>query len=297
MENYLHLIKGAYDLHIHSGPDLLPRKIDDLEMAERIKISGMAGFSMQSHYFATGERAKIVNKLYPDCHAVGTIVLNQYVGGINPAAVEVAARSETKIVWFPTQDSSHARSDIFDSGKPLEKLPFWAKILMEMKEENKLPPSINILQDGKLIDSVYDVLDTIAKHNMMLVTGNISHPECFALVKEAHKRKVEKILIALVDHPSVNYTIEQQKELAGYGAYMEHCYNTWSSNKVDLAETINQIRTMGADRVVLSTDLGQKKNIFPDEGMLHFAAELSKAGFSHKDILKMTAHNSRNLIS
>ena len=28
------LIQGAYDLHIHSAPDVLPRKADDLELAQ-----------------------------------------------------------------------------------------------------------------------------------------------------------------------------------------------------------------------------------------------------------------------
>ena len=30
------LIQGAYDLHVHSAPDVMPRKMDDLEMAQRI---------------------------------------------------------------------------------------------------------------------------------------------------------------------------------------------------------------------------------------------------------------------
>ena len=38
------LIKGAYDLHVHSAPDVLPRKMNDIAMAERIKQSGMAGY-------------------------------------------------------------------------------------------------------------------------------------------------------------------------------------------------------------------------------------------------------------
>ena len=36
------LIQGAYDLHIHSAPDVLPRKADDLELAQRFLKAGMA---------------------------------------------------------------------------------------------------------------------------------------------------------------------------------------------------------------------------------------------------------------
>lgn len=30
------LIRGGYDLHVHSAPDVLHRKMDDIEMAKRI---------------------------------------------------------------------------------------------------------------------------------------------------------------------------------------------------------------------------------------------------------------------
>ena len=37
------IITGAYDLHVHPGPDVMPRKFDDFELAERVVDSGMAG--------------------------------------------------------------------------------------------------------------------------------------------------------------------------------------------------------------------------------------------------------------
>ena len=40
------LIQGAYDLHVHTAPDVLPRRLDDFEMAQRVMDSGMAGFAM-----------------------------------------------------------------------------------------------------------------------------------------------------------------------------------------------------------------------------------------------------------
>ena len=36
------LIQGAYDLHVHSAPDVMPRKLDDLEMARRVIEIGRA---------------------------------------------------------------------------------------------------------------------------------------------------------------------------------------------------------------------------------------------------------------
>lgn len=290
------LIQGAYDLHVHSAPDVLPRKMTDVEMAQRIEKSGMAGYAIKSHYFCTAERAQIINEMFPKCHAVGAITLNSSVGGINPAAVEMAGRAGTKIVWFPTCDSKHEMAHVFN-GDPNKKLPYWAKIVIEMREAGIEPPVICILDDqGNLKKDVYDVLDVIAKYNMILATSHISHEETFALVKEAHRRKVERIVITHVDFPTTFYTVEEQKELLKYGAYMEHCYTTFATGKVDFSETLSQIRAIGPDHVILGTDLGQKTALYPDEGLEEFATKLYENGFSAEEVRKMTVKNPTALV-
>ena len=103
MQNFL---KNAYDLHIHCWPDVVARKVDDAEMARRAIACGMKGFAIKSHYTPTAERAAMIRRDYPEIHVIGGIVLNTTVGGINPMAVECAARNQAKIVWFPTMDSS-----------------------------------------------------------------------------------------------------------------------------------------------------------------------------------------------
>ncbi len=290
------LIQGAYDLHVHSAPDILPRKMDDLEMAERITASGMAGYAIKSHYFCTSERATLVKKLYPTCDAIGTITLNSSVGGINPTAVEMAARSGAKLVWFPTCDSEHEIQHVF-GGDPNKKLPYWAQIIVQLKEEGIQIPTISLTENGKLTTQTHEVLDVIAKYQMILSTGHMSHQETFALVKAAKEHGVKNIVITHVDFPTTFYTIDEQKELASYGAVMEHCYTTFATGKVDFAVTLEQIRALGADTVILGTDLGQATAIYPDEGLAEFANSLYKAGISETDIRKMTVDNNRRLLN
>ncbi|OLR65227.1 cytosolic protein [Peptoniphilus porci] len=290
------IIKGAYDLHVHSAPDILPRKFDDLEMAQRIIDSGMAGFAAKSHYFCTAERAKLVNKLYPDCNMVGAISLNSSVGGINPMAVEMAARAGTKIVWFPTCDSKHEQSFVFNDD-PNKKLPYWASIVIQLKEDGINYPTYRILDEtGKLIDEVYEILDIIAKYDMILATGHLSHEETFALVEEASKRGVEKIIITHVTFPTTFYDIEEQKRLIKYGAYMEHCYTTYSTNKVDFSVMYEQIKAVGTDNVILATDLGQSTALYPDEGLYDFAMKLIEAGIDESDVRDMIVKNPADLL-
>lgn len=283
------LIQGAYDLHVHSAPDVLPRRMNDLEMARRIVDSGMAGYAIKSHYFCTSERAELVRELYPQCDAVGTLTLNSSVGGINPAAVEMACRSGIKLVWFPTCDSENEQSYVFDGRAKV--LPYWAKILIQLREEGVSNPTISILKDGELIPSALEVLDIIAKYDIILATSHISHKEAFALVKAAKERGVKRIVVTHVDFPNTFYSIEEQKELAGYGAFMEHCYTTFATGKVDFETTLSQIRALGADHVILSTDLGQKTAKYPDEGMEEFAEKLLENGFGEEEIHKMMVDN------
>ena len=291
------LITGAYDLHVHSAPDVMPRLMDDLDMIGRVKESGMAGYVIKSHYFCTAERAAIINKMQSDCRAIGAITLNSAVGGINPTAVEMAGRAGAKLVWFPTCDSRHERSHVFN-GDPNKKLPYWAKILIQMKEEGIEAPTISILDDnGELIPAVNDVLDIIKKNNMVLATSHISHEECFALVKRAQERGVERVIITHADFPTTYYTIEEQQKLVSMGAYIEHCYTTWATKKVDLEDSIAQIKAIGADHVIIATDLGQTTSIYPDEGMLAYAEQLVAHGFSEGDVRKMVRDNPAGLIS
>jgi Family of unknown function (DUF6282) len=288
------LLSDAYDLHVHSAPDVLPRKMDDVEMAQRIITSGMKGYAIKSHYFCTSERAETIRKIFPSCNAIGTITLNSSVGGINPMAVEMAGRSGAKIVWFPTVDSEHELAHLAQS--PSEKLPYWAKIKEQMKAEGILSPTICILKDGKLKDEVFSVLDIIARFNMILATSHISKAEAFALVKAAKEHKVERIIITHVDFPSTFYSIEEQRELLKYGAFVEHCYTTPATGKVAWEVVIGQIRAIGAERTILTTDLGQATGIYPDEGLALFGEKLLQNGFSETEVRTMIVKNPVSLV-
>src|SRR5881628_3814939 len=123
-------LEGAYDLQIHVGPDVIARRIDDIDCAKEFLAHGLKGFVLKSHYVQTGERAQVVTKAVPGIKALGAITLNHSVGGLNPVAVELAGRSGCKIVWMPTVDAANETAARLDGGST--KLPFWAKIQREL---------------------------------------------------------------------------------------------------------------------------------------------------------------------
>ena len=86
------LVRGAVDYHVHVAPDFVARRITDVDLARRCLETGQAGFGLKSHYTPTTERAQVVAAAVPGVVVLGTITLNRAVGGLNPLAVEVAAR-------------------------------------------------------------------------------------------------------------------------------------------------------------------------------------------------------------
>ena len=76
---------------------------------------------------------------------------------------------------------------------------------------------------------------------------------------------------------------------------MAHIWNT-ATGKIDFSVTLEQIKALGADKVILSTDLGQKTAVYPDEGLLDFATRLYENGFSEGEIRKMTVDNPSVLV-
>ncbi|MDA8126481.1 MAG: DUF6282 family protein [Deltaproteobacteria bacterium] len=287
-------LKDAYDLHVHSGPDVLPRRFDDIDMARRIIAAGMKGYVIKSHYFCTSERAQLIGKMFPRCNAVGAVTLNSSMGGINPAAVEMAGRSGAKMVWFPTIDSANELEQLARS--PADKLPYWAKIKRQMEAEGVRSPTLCILKNGKLQDEAFEILDIMARFNMILATGHVSKAEAFALVKAARARKVERIIMTHVDFPATFLTIEEQKEMVRCGACMEHTYTTPATGKVAWDLVMAQIRAIGPEHIVIGTDLGQTAGVFPDEGLVLYGRKMVENGFSEEDFRTIIVKNAAALL-
>ena len=104
------LLKGAFDFRIHAGPE--PdgeRRTDYLEAGRDAYEAEMAGFVLMKHRQPTALAAYALNRMYPGFHAVGSVVLNTSVGGLNPDAVESSAKLGAKVVWMPTQDAQSIR--------------------------------------------------------------------------------------------------------------------------------------------------------------------------------------------
>jgi len=288
-------LEGAYDLQVHVAPDVIARRIDDIDCAKEFVARGLKGFVLKSHYVQTGERAQVVAKAVPGSRVFGAVTLNHSVGGLNPVAVELAGRSGCRIVWMPTVDAENETAGRLDGGA--DKLPFWAKIQRELAAEGISPPPLSVIDDaGELIEPARRCLDRIARHDMILATGHLGRKEIFALVRAAKPMGVRKVVVTHAEFPSQNLTGSEQRELADLGAVIEHCFTTTYTAKATWESAFANIRAAGVSRAIISTDLGQTINPPVAEGFAMFAQRLLDGGFTAAEVRTMAVTNPARLI-
>jgi uncharacterized protein DUF6282 len=288
-------LEGAYDLQVHVGPDVIARRIDDIDCAKEFLSHNMKGFVIKSHYMQTGERAQVASKAVPGSCVLGALTLNHSVGGLNPVAVELAGRTGCKIVWMPTVDAQNETAGRLDGGSA--KLPFWAKIQRELAAEGISPPPLSVVDEsGQLVEAARRCLERIGKHNMILATGHLGRIEIFALVRAAKEMGLKKVVVTHAEFPSQSLTGDEQKELADLGAIIEHCFTTTYTGKAPWETAFANIRKAGVSRAVISTDLGQTINPPVAEGFAMFAQRLLDAGFTAADVRMMAVTNPSRLV-
>ena len=93
------LLEGVCDIHMYALPSVFPtRYLDEIELARQARDVGYKAVLVKEHHTTNADRAQTINKLVPDIHFFGGIVLNHYVGDLNPFAVETAIRFGAKEV-------------------------------------------------------------------------------------------------------------------------------------------------------------------------------------------------------
>ncbi|MFT4083501.1 MAG: DUF6282 family protein [Nocardioides sp.] len=289
------LVEGAYDTHIHVAPDVMRRRIDDLSLARRFAEVGLAGFVLKSHYIPTAERAAVVRAAVPGVDVLGSLTLNGSVGGMNPTAVEIAARSGARVVWFPTVDSANQRASRAQA--PADSTPpMWAALQDDLRALGIYPPAIDVVGGaGDVLPDVEAVLTLIARHDLVLATGHLAAAEILAVTRRAVELGVQRIVITHPEFTSQRLSVADQRELVEYGALLERCFTTPYTGKVAWRDMVENIKKVGTEHSVLSSDLGQPFNPPVEDGIALMADWLLADGFSEDEVHTMTVVNSSRL--
>jgi predicted TIM-barrel fold metal-dependent hydrolase len=281
------LLEGSIDVHIHSSPDIFPRIMNDIDLALAAKQQGMRAILIKNHVVITADRAEIASA-QADFPVFGAIALNLTVGGLNLEAVEVALKMGAKEVWMPTIHASHyvAQKD---------HVPTLAKAV-----KADLKGIYLLKEDGSLKDELFPILKKIAEADVALGTGHITLQEAKAVIKEAAKAGVKKIIVTHPLATFVNYSHEDMKWCLDNGAmFLEHVFNDVTRQvafPITQKAIADAIRAIGAKHIVMSTDSGQWLNPIPAQSMGIYIKDMLDLGISEDDVRRMVSTNPARML-
>lgn len=281
-------VDGAYDLHVHSSPDLFPRIADDAQMVADAARRGFAGVVMKNHFEGTASRAALAARAVPGLKVYGGLVLNRYVGGINPHAVEVALRLGARVIWMPTLDAACHRAAF----------GFGGGFLAQSSGLETQAPGLTILRGGRLVEEARDVMTLIRERGAALATGHLSFEEIRALVDEAEGQGFRKLILTHPYDKAPGLTLEQVRGLARPSVRVEFvfCSITPRWAFTDAATIARCITAVGAQQFIISSDGGQAHNPMPAEGYHQFVNVLHAAGVARDDFRVMCRENADFLL-
>ena len=291
------LPEGAIDMHVHpleNGEFSVPLVMDTIR---GMKEAGMSGVLLKPHFVETTLMSELADEIVSDFDVFGGLILEHSAGGINPNVVADQIENGAKKIWmslmtqnFWDNQLSHPRGYLNeDDMQRMEKRhgPFWSYLNEngEIKEEIRA--------------DLQEVLEIIADADVIFDTGHASPEESIALVEEAKKVGVDKVV---VDHPvsvTKQATIEQQKEMAEMGAYMEQSWAKMqpSGGAMPPEKFAEAIKAVGAEKTVLVSDYAAGSHPPPAEAMREYIVTLNNHGISDSEIELMIKENPRELLN
>lgn len=285
-------IRRFIDLHVHVGPEVIPRKYTAPQLVneESGKVGGLA---LKNHFCPTAPFIGGMEK--EDLVLVGSVTLNNYVGGLNPDAVYASAKISRLpiIVWFPTINAQN-----FLNRSDYEIPPEWVGSGFRSRLSNEVKGICVIDNKGKLTEDTTKVLQAIKDNECILATGHISWQEARCLVNEAVSMGIKRVIVTHPIYQLINMPLEVQKELAlNDGVYIEQTFAMYSIDSIPIGRIVKQIKALGAENCIISSDVGQVNSPSPSEALKTFAELLLKKGITEDELRIMGEVNPKKLLS
>ena len=301
--------RGITETHYHVGPELLPRRYDVLRLADAA-VTARATIVLKNHTYPTTPLAALARhergaRLY------GSVVLNAFVGGINPAAIESAISGNKAdvgatepdeapvVVWMPTV---HSESHLRTLGHAFD--PRWSGCCSHGAAEGAAAPEAELPMPVRCFDErlrplpeLLETLDAIARYRCILATGHLSAAEIRVLVPLALERGVPRVILTHPHYPAVALSDQDIGLLtADPRVFAEHCFAIHTIEDVPLERFVSAICASPPRQVILSTDFGQIfSDPFPD-GSLRYAREIRRVAdgrLGDDEIADMFCRNGR----
>jgi hypothetical protein len=283
------LLKGAVDLHVHSGPSTMARQVDHFQAVEQAAKAGLRGIMFKDHHYSVAPFIPIMDRLlgHLDVAMFSGLVLNNSTGGLNPFVVDAQLKQGAKLIWMPTaQAANHIRTS-------------HRKQRLASNVQLKPSPGITVVDAyGGILDEVKQILDSIAEFDAILSSGHLHVWEIWKLFEEARRRGVKRLL---VNHPmyGLHFTYDDIREIAEFGALVEQSACLYVDSRFNVfspQELKEHILAAGVENSSIGSDLGQVDNPTPVEGLRQAVKMCLALGFSEDEIRTMVRDNPARLV-
>lgn len=288
-------LEGAIDIHVHAGPELFPRIGDAVDFATSARDAGMAGMVFKAHHEGTVTRAYYTSLMVPGIDLYGGIVLNEFIGGINPKAVGAALQQGARIIWGPTM---HAKHHVETLGKGTYGVGH-----MTLAPELASPGLTVLDEDAGLLDEMEEIIGLAKRFDATIATGHLGPEDVRALVLGCERAEVRCLLTHVF---FLDKSEEFLLDMAEHGALfevsasvafpLEHFMLRNRGGGMQLEAVARLVSEVGADRVVMSSDCGQIHNAAPVEALRSFVNAVKAVGVSEDDVFTMIRSTPRKVL-
>lgn len=277
-------IRGAIDLHVHSGEDHVDRLMTDEQVVGEAWRRGMKGLVLKSHARCTLAGCREAErKLGIRGTAFGSWVLNSWEQMEDVAGIEQALLDGLKLVYMPTTMSANPLNPVVIKGGGMA-----------------------LLDGQRLKPQVAQAIKLVVHHGGTLATGHADAQECLAILEYCHDLGAPTVLVTHPEYWVTDMSDRKQQELAErYPSILfeRTLYSIVNVKRArehpgsltivaeQLDRMINNIQRIGGSRTILCSDLGQTFHPTPIEGFTRFLSMIAAIGISRQDIQRMVKAN------
>lgn len=255
-----------FDLHVHAGPDVVPRLANDLAVGAMYAAAGFSGFVLKAHYESTVGRAAAITDS-TGLRVFGGLALNQHVGGLNPEAVHAALSAGARMIWLPTADSHTQAAAV---------LPRLSDLNDTLSRRTYALPPL----DPSSEQNARAIFAAIGEADAVLATGHVSAGEIDWVLREAPALGVTRILLTHPGYTVPSVPADRVRDwCATTGAVAEiTAYQLLHQPRTSAEDLARYVRTVGLEHCVLSSDAGQPDSPPPPAALEQLIDELAGHG-------------------
>lgn len=288
------LLEDAIDFHHHGYPEIsfeATTRMEDSDALLNARGAGMAGLVLKSHMWPTVGRAYLLRSMVPGIDVIPSITLNFAVGGLNPMAIETAAKQGARMVFMPTWSAAH---DIERGG-----MSAYLRRFLDRAQDLKPDKGIRLTDEsGKLRSETRECLDAARQHNMVVCSAHVSPKESIALAQGAKDFEIEEIVFSHPDSHSVGATREEIRDMVQLGATCEFCAlgclpMFQRIHPRDFADILEEI---SPDKAVLTTDYFFEWAPPASETLRMLIGSFLELGMPEGDVRKLVRDNPARLL-